>query len=115
MGPEGEQAVLEEDPPAPLPPCPLPLDCLGLHPLPVYLSRSTQTREVGVMGRTLNGIAGTTALILLLAGCRPESDSYRTFADFPGFAAYYAGRCLAPSTLRTEIPIRYGNERGKPR
>jgi hypothetical protein len=25
------------------------------------------------------------------------------------------GRCLAPSTLRTEIPIRYGNERGKPR
>jgi DsbC/DsbD-like thiol-disulfide interchange protein len=25
------------------------------------------------------------------------------------------GRCLAPSTLRTEIPFRYGNERGKPR
>lgn len=64
------------------------------------------------MGRTLNGIAGTTALILLLAGCRPESDSYRTFADFPGFAAYYAGRCAGgdpgpPKTEDRELLVRF--------
>ncbi|MBW6503246.1 hypothetical protein K0B90_03070 [bacterium] len=45
------------------------------------------------MGRTLKGIATGTAAVLLLAGCRPGSDRYRTFADFPGFASYYARRC----------------------
>ncbi|MEK7374362.1 MAG: hypothetical protein AABZ85_04965, partial [Thermodesulfobacteriota bacterium] len=64
------------------------------------------------MGRTLNGIARTAAFILLLAGCRPESDSYRTFADFPGFASYYADRCAGgdpgpPKTEARELLIRY--------
>jgi hypothetical protein len=45
------------------------------------------------VGRTLKGIATATAAVLLLAGCRPGSDRYRTFADFPGFASYYARRC----------------------
>lgn len=56
------------------------------------------------MGRTLIGIAGTTAFLLLLAGCRTESDGYRTFADFPEFASYYAGRCADgdPGPPRTE-------------
>lgn len=56
------------------------------------------------MGRTLIGIAGTTAFLLLLAGCRTESDGHRTFADFPGFASYYAGRCADgdPGPPRTE-------------
>jgi len=45
------------------------------------------------MGRALTGIAAATAVVLLLAGCRRESDRYRTFADFPGFASYYARRC----------------------
>ena len=52
MGTEGEQAVLEEDPPALLSPRPLPFDQLGLLPLFFYLSRSAQTREEGV---TLDG------------------------------------------------------------
>jgi hypothetical protein len=45
------------------------------------------------VGRALKGIATATAAVLLLAGCRPGSDRYRTFADFPGFASYYARRC----------------------
>ena len=45
MGTEGEQAVLEEDPPALLSPRPLPFDQLGLPPLFFHLSRSAQTRE----------------------------------------------------------------------
>src|SRR5512141_1386072 len=48
MGTEGEQAVLEEDPPALLSPRPLPFDQLGLLPLFFHLSRSAQTREEGV-------------------------------------------------------------------
>ena len=56
MGPEGEQAILEEDSPAPLPPRPLPFNRLGLLPLSVDLSRSTQTREEGVtLRRTYPG------------------------------------------------------------
>lgn len=47
MGTEGEQAVLEEDPPALLSPHPLPFDQLGLLPLFFHLSRSAQTREEG--------------------------------------------------------------------
>ena len=64
------------------------------------------------MRRTLNGIATATAIVLLLAGCRPESDRYRTFADFPGFASYYAGRCAdedpgPPKTEDRELLMRY--------
>ena len=64
------------------------------------------------MGCTLHGIAGTAAVLLLLAGCRPGSDSYRTFADFPGFATYYAGRCAGgdpgpPKTEDRELLMRY--------
>ena len=64
------------------------------------------------MGRTLNGIATATAVVLLLAGCRPESDRYRTFADFPGFAEYYAGRCAGgdpgpPGTEDRELLMRF--------
>ena len=66
---------------------------------------------------TLKGIAGATAFILLLAGCRTESDRYRTFADFPGFASYYAGRCAdldpGPPTISglSESPSTSGGER----
>jgi len=64
------------------------------------------------MGRTLRGIAVATMVLLLLAGCRPESDRYRTFADFPGFASYYAGRCAdedpgPPKTEDRELLMRY--------
>lgn len=61
MGPEQEQAVLEEVPPAPLLPRALAFDRLGLLPLPVYLSRSAPTREEG-MTRRIRGQDGITLL-----------------------------------------------------
>ncbi len=64
------------------------------------------------MGCTLKGFARTTAFILLLAGCRTESDRHRTFADFPGFASYYARRCAdgdpgPPGTEDRKLLMRY--------
>ncbi|GAB4240621.1 MAG: hypothetical protein OHK0028_18830 [Deltaproteobacteria bacterium] len=64
------------------------------------------------MGCTRNGIAGTVAVLLLLTGCGPGSDRYRTFADLPGFATYYAGRCAdgdpgPPKTEDRELLMRY--------
>ena len=48
MGTPGEQAVLEEDPPALLAPRPLPFDEPGLLPLLFHLARSAKPREKGV-------------------------------------------------------------------
>lgn len=44
------------------------------------------------MGRTLIGIAATTAVLLPLGGCRQEPDINRTIADYPG-----EGGAAAPS------------------
>ena len=83
MGPEGEQAALEEDPLAPLPPRPLPFDRLGLHPLSVELSRSIPNHAV------VPGSEGERSRRTILFECRGGSRGrVRYFLSLPISAVF---------------------------